>query len=67
LAVGGCFLAVNDWDPEGDNIFEWAGIIPERRGETLDLVEFSRLADALAYSQERKEEQCTSLVQPKEQ
>ncbi|CEO87307.1 MAG TPA: 16S rRNA (adenine(1518)-N(6)/adenine(1519)-N(6))-dimethyltransferase RsmA [Syntrophaceticus sp.] len=55
------------WDPEGDNIFEWAGIIPERRGETLDLVEFSRLADALAYSQERKEEQCTSLVQPKEQ
>lgn len=43
------------WCPQDDNIFEWAGITPERRGETLDLMEFSRLADALAHSKERKE------------
>lgn len=53
------------WHPKEDNIFEIAGIIPERRGETLDLVEFSRLADVLVHSKERKEEQCASSVQPK--
>lgn len=53
------------WHPKSDNIFERAGIIPERRGETLDLAEFSRLANALVRSKERKETQCTSSVQPK--
>jgi 16S rRNA (adenine1518-N6/adenine1519-N6)-dimethyltransferase len=52
--------------PKDDDIFEIAGIVPERRGETLDLAEFSRLADALAHSKERKEEnKCTSSVQAK--
>lgn len=44
------------WDPTKENIFEEAGILPGRRGETLDLVEFARLADVLLQTQERTEE-----------
>jgi 16S rRNA (adenine1518-N6/adenine1519-N6)-dimethyltransferase len=51
--------------PGDENIFTIAGIAPERRGETLDLEEFARLADTVAQLQERKEGKCTSSVQPR--
>ncbi|MDD2555807.1 MAG: 16S rRNA (adenine(1518)-N(6)/adenine(1519)-N(6))-dimethyltransferase RsmA [Syntrophaceticus sp.] len=44
------------WHPQDEDIFALSGIIPERRGETLDLEEFSRLADMLVQIKERKEE-----------
>jgi 16S rRNA (adenine1518-N6/adenine1519-N6)-dimethyltransferase len=36
-----------------DTVFEDAGIDPGRRGETLDLVEFACLAEALGRARER--------------
>jgi 16S rRNA (adenine1518-N6/adenine1519-N6)-dimethyltransferase len=44
------------WHPKEEDIFALSGIVPERRGETLDLVEFSCLADALVHIKEGKEE-----------
>ncbi|HHW29169.1 MAG TPA: 16S rRNA (adenine(1518)-N(6)/adenine(1519)-N(6))-dimethyltransferase RsmA [Syntrophomonadaceae bacterium] len=42
--------------PGEESVFTTSGISPERRGETLELEEFARLADAVAQLQERKEE-----------
>lgn len=42
--------------PGEERVFKVSGISPDRRGETLNLEEFARLADAVTQLQERKEE-----------
>ncbi|MGI5926095.1 MAG: 16S rRNA (adenine(1518)-N(6)/adenine(1519)-N(6))-dimethyltransferase RsmA [Thermacetogeniaceae bacterium] len=42
--------------PGEEGVFTSTGIAPERRGETIELEEFARLADAVAQLKEGKEE-----------